>query len=512
MISSLRFLAAIALCSPNPGAAPAEAPPAAAVWQRQGSQKSHQAYGLYLNGHKAGWMVSDMDSTPEAATLSTEVHARVGGMGSAQDIALTEVRRYGPGPRGPLLEVRFAQTATTGSVTVSARRVADGLQVEVDAGGSTHSERLDCHETWADAVAAERLAVAGKPGHKVEISRFDPSVQKVLAMVYVVQRAERRQIAGVAVETVLLRADCAELGVKEDSWFDRAGKLLESRMGGFFETRLEPEDLARQMDGVQDVLVGAAVRAPTPIVAQERVQTLRLSVAGFGDALPPAAERQQVCRVGDHVELTLHQQVAPQVAPLLPPQLPPAERPTPLNVPPPAPATEAGTAGAPAAELKAALAATPFIQSDDPKLRAAAQRAVRGAADPWAASVRLVHFVHRHMHSEYVPAYSNALEAYTSARGDCTEHSVLFVALARAAQIPARVALGLVYWPPGQGFGWHAWAEVHVAGQWWAVDPTWDQPLADATHIKLAEGSPAEQARIAMLLGSLRIVDMATAP
>ena len=102
----------------------------------------------------------------------------------------------------------------------------------------------------------------------------------------------------------------------------------------------------------------------------------------------------------------------------------------------------------------------------------------------------------------------SALEALESGRGDCTEHSILFVALARALGIPARVAVGIAYWPPGDGFGWHAWAEVKAGDDWYAVDPTWNQPIADATHLKLADGGPAEQASIVMLLGKLRIVNM----
>jgi transglutaminase-like putative cysteine protease len=107
-----------------------------------------------------------------------------------------------------------------------------------------------------------------------------------------------------------------------------------------------------------------------------------------------------------------------------------------------------------------------------------------------------------------VPAFSNALEALHTGRGDCTEFSVLFVALARAAHIPARVAVGVAYWPPGEGFGWHAWAEIYANGRWLSVDPTWGQPISDVTHLKFAEGGPQEQARVVMLLGRLNILEM----
>ena len=52
--------------------------------------------------------------------------------------------------------------------------------------------------------------------------------------------------------------------------------------------------------------------------------------------------------------------------------------------------------------------------------------------------------------------------------------------------IPTRVVSGLVYMEEA-GFLYHTWAESFV-GYWIAVDPTFDQIPADATHIKLIEG------------------------
>jgi len=37
------------------------------------------------------------------------------------------------------------------------------------------------------------------------------------------------------------------------------------------------------------------------------------------------------------------------------------------------------------------------------------------------------------------------------------------------------------------------------------VDPTFNQPLADVTHIKLAEGDLFEQARLIPMIGKLRV-------
>jgi transglutaminase/protease-like cytokinesis protein 3 len=70
--------------------------------------------------------------------------------------------------------------------------------------------------------------------------------------------------------------------------------------------------------------------------------------------------------------------------------------------------------------------------------------------------------------------------------GFCQSYALLFVALARAAGIAARQAGGWV-WAGSRagGFAAHAWAEVDLDGRWQAVDPTWGQTVADATHIDL---------------------------
>jgi hypothetical protein len=72
--------------------------------------------------------------------------------------------------------------------------------------------------------------------------------------------------------------------------------------------------------------------------------------------------------------------------------------------------------------------------------------------------------------------------------GDCTEHSLLFVALARSAGVPAREVGGLAFVGGSKPlFGWHAWAEIHDGKQWVTVDPTWHEVYIDATHIKFAD-------------------------
>ncbi len=82
-------------------------------------------------------------------------------------------------------------------------------------------------------------------------------------------------------------------------------------------------------------------------------------------------------------------------------------------------------------------------------------------------------------------------------------------AATRAAGLPAREVAGLVYVEGVHpGFYFHQWAKVWV-GKWIDVDPTFNQPLVDVTHIKLAEGDLFQQARIIPIIGQLKIQEAA---
>jgi transglutaminase-like putative cysteine protease len=96
----------------------------------------------------------------------------------------------------------------------------------------------------------------------------------------------------------------------------------------------------------------------------------------------------------------------------------------------------------------------------------------------------------------------DALQVLASHRGDCNEHTQLYVAIARAAGIPARAAAGLAYLD-GK-FYYHAWPEVYL-GTWVAVDPTFDQFPADAAHLRFVNGGLGEQAALLRLMGRLKI-------
>ncbi len=155
------------------------------------------------------------------------------------------------------------------------------------------------------------------------------------------------------------------------------------------------------------------------------------------------------------------------------------------------------------------LAATAFLQSDDPRIRELAADTVGSERDAYKAARLLNAWVFANIKKEFVPIASNALDTLNSRKGDCGEHAALFVALCRAARIPAREAVGLAYTDAGGGIlGGHAWGEVYVDGRWLAMDPTFGQDNADALHIKVAEGGMSDMGgmlRLAEMMGKLKV-------
>jgi len=148
----------------------------------------------------------------------------------------------------------------------------------------------------------------------------------------------------------------------------------------------------------------------------------------------------------------------------------------------------------------------PLIQSDEEAIIRAAEemagwRSV-GRNDPKRIVRRLTMGVFELLEKEITFSVPNAAQVLASGRGDCNEHTVLFVAMARALGLPARTAVGLVF--ANGAFFYHAWPEVWLGG-WVAVDPTFGQVPADAAHLRFVVGGLAQQVEIVRLIGNLDI-------
>ena len=268
-------------------------------------------------------------------------------------------------------------------------------------------------------------------------------------------------------------------------WVDELGRVVEARQAAgmrlertayelaFENWRLDAGARPRRAAVERDILESTAIAAAVPVSGERpsrlRVRLRGVALAGFdleggrqrldGDVLTVAREDTGSLRAG----WTL-----------------------------PADSTRFG------AELRPDL----LIQSDHRSIRRLA-RDLRGkSTDPRLVAERINTWVHRNVRKRVTMGVPSALEVLESRSGDCNEHTQLFIALARAAGIPARGAAGLA-WVDGK-FYYHAWPEVYL-GAWVAVDPTFGQFPADAAHLRFTSGGVTRQVELLRLIGNLDI-------
>jgi len=156
-----------------------------------------------------------------------------------------------------------------------------------------------------------------------------------------------------------------------------------------------------------------------------------------------------------------------------------------------------------AAAVDSQLVATPLIQSNDPGIQRVARRVTGYTDDPFEAARLLNSWVYGTLKKEITLSVPSALQVLQARQGDCNEHTVLYVALARSIGLPARTAVGLVH--VRGHFYYHAWPEVYLNKQWVAVDPTLGQFPADASHLRFLVGGLARQVELIRLIGRLQL-------
>ena len=114
--------------------------------------------------------------------------------------------------------------------------------------------------------------------------------------------------------------------------------------------------------------------------------------------------------------------------------------------------------------------------------------------DSWhEKAVRIYDFVYRHVHYEEQDEERGALWALESGAGDCSEYSYLFVALCRAAGIPARIQAGFAFHRSSETLeDGHMWAEYYLENYGWIpVDVTWRLfDVIDDKHFSSIQGVP----------------------
>jgi len=106
------------------------------------------------------------------------------------------------------------------------------------------------------------------------------------------------------------------------------------------------------------------------------------------------------------------------------------------------------------------------IESDDPEIIAKAKELTIDTNDAWDAVDKIATWVFQNI--KYRITGGSAKQALLSREGDCGPHTMLTIALCRAAGIPARIVGGVAYSSSlGGNFGQHYWTEVWMGEDGW---------------------------------------------
>ncbi|RJO64527.1 MAG: transglutaminase domain-containing protein [Myxococcales bacterium] len=440
-------------------------------------------FGLYFQGRKVGWMRL-VRATPQPGFLdletATEFTLIVAGVRT--EMRTVETRRYDL-TTGKLFELTYEMSGTTGSTRIRGTAEGDGIRLVTETGGRREEQKATTSgETLADVLAVEAAILSGKKieGTEIETRAFDPSIRKELTTKHRLGGVERRLVHGVPQIVRRVDAEVVGLNLPIVAWFGEDGEMLETLLAGFLKARWEDETQAKSGFSVADFLDTSKAPVPTPLSGTEKASRMVVVFAGVPQDLAVDDQRQTWTTRPDGTRTLDVKRDAfdPKISPKL--------------------------AAIDKQAFAKELAAETHLQIDDPRLRAKAAELVRGAATTGEAAKRILDWVYANVKKTYTPTFSNAAEAMQSLAGDCGEHAVLFVALCRAAGIPARETAGIVYAEEMEGFAFHAWAEVW-AGRWVSADPSWGQMPVDPTHVVFARGGMAEQVRIIPLIGALRV-------
>ncbi len=318
-----------------------------------------------------------------------------------------------------------------------------------------------------------------RPGEELTFKLLDPTTMETARVRVKALRQETIQLAGTSHWATVIASDYH--GAQIHTWLDASGQMLrqETPFGWSLErcTIDEAFEALRTASGAPDMLTAMAVPCSGALPNPRQTRQVRLRLQGVPfSAAELESNRQQVLHSAERdYELVSNAAAWPSAGarePVIP------------------------------REIQRHLAPTPALQADHPEIVERARAITQGKLDAAAKAEAIYEWVHAHVEKEMTVSLPSALDVLRTLKGDCNEHTYLFVALARAAGVPAVIKVGLAY---HQGaFYYHAWPAAYV-GDWVELDPTWGQPLVDATHLALVTGELTQQAELVKVLGQLKI-------
>ena len=436
-------------------------------------------YGMYIQGHKVGWMKStvrqgEFEGRP-AYVIEVEGAHSIMSAGEIVEGSFVEQEYFSAKPPYEILGSKqvMKQGDFLNEITVHCGE--EKFTSTLKASGQETKAVMDAVDyTFADAATPESWCLTSpKVGDTIFLREMDWEKMKMEMGRHTIKELVEAEND----PNFLVEYESADGDDTGELLVDSKGIMLEGLMGGgAFKVKKEEVETAMKLDGAFDVFEAALLRIDEPLGDPTTVVELELDAIGEGAKLIPSGGMQTVTY--DEETKTARLKIVSDVK-----------------------AREEATRD----EIDESLANTVFIPCDSPKMQALALKAVGRAKSVKAKVQRLVNFVDRFIIDDMAAEPPTVLDLVETRRGDCTEHSDLFVTLARSLGIPARVVNGFIYGEDSLlSFGGHAWCEVVVDGKWYPVDPTWGETLPNATHVKVSSGDGGSN-DLKVMLGGLKL-------
>ena len=353
------------------------------------------------------------------------------------------------------------------------------LSGAIDTGGEQIPLNFDVSKNimLSDITGAASMNIPDlKPGREVFVDTFDPMTLAVTKARVRCVGEETITVAGERVQTKLITTETK--GMNTRAWVAPNGEVVRAETPlGFRLEKIRPEDAFKEDEGgdASSFLKIMSI-TPTGKTPARDIGRMVVKLDGLSQiARPPEDDTQK--RMDTTYTITRAAEPGDSASPI-----------------PPDPALFAHD-----------LESDPFIQTNHAKIQEKSREIVGDVVTPWAKAKRICEWVYANVKKVNVVSVPSALEVLQTAEGDCNEHTVLYAALARAAGVPTRVAIGLVWSETYKAFYYHAWPEVYVDGRWIWMDPTFGQNVADASHIKLLNGNIEKWMQLTTFVGQLKI-------
>ena len=451
---------------------------APAVLTLRGTEKiaesSEEWWGVYFRGEKIGYATQTITPTAQGYELRDRSVLNLNLLGSVQP---AETKLAMAANQDWILQW-FNFELSSRDIAFKARgAVKDNkLTLAVDSAGHQSNQELTLTQAPYLLAALKPYVVTQQleSGKKFYFSTFDPSTLSQQVTTVVIEGREPIRIGDRTEPAIKLRQSFR--GISVLSWVDGQGRTLKEESPAGMSLVRQSEAEARSTSAralALDITAQTAINVAKPIADPQAQSAIELKLSGVDlNNFPLDGGRQRLRDSRLEIRREDLARLTPRKLPIADTQLAPYLRPT------------------------------PFVQSDHPSLKALAKKILHGENDAHRAATKLKDWVYREIAKQPTVSIPNALQVLQNKKGDCNEHTVLFNALARAAGIPAKTVVGVVYLRGA--FYYHAWSEVWL-GDWVSLDSVLNQFPADVTHIKFLEGEIDRQIDILQLIGNLKI-------